>query len=165
MPQEKKELKVLDCRASDHEYLHRDFHGALCYAIKYLDDNYGPEATASYLQQVGRSYYSPLIAQLKSDGLAALEKHLRHIFTTEAGKFDIEYQNGTLVLTVTECPAVAHLKKIKQLCTNRFCETTVVVNETICAEAGFRCSCAYEPGQGRCVQKFWKAEQQPPDRG
>ena len=158
MGQEKKEPKVLDCKAADHEYLHRDFHGALCYGIKYLDDTFGPEATAGYLQQVARSYYSPLIGQLKSDGMGALEKHFRNIFTTEGGQFEVEYQDGRLVLTVTECPAVAHLKKIDQLCTDRFCETTVVVNETICADAGFCCSCAYEPGQGRCVQKFWKAE-------
>jgi len=156
MPPEKKEPRVLDCKASDHEYLHKDFHGALCYGIKYLDDNFGPDATVRYLQQVARTYYSPLIAQLKTTGLEALEKHFRNIFTLENGKFHLDYQDGALVITVTECPAVAHLKKINQLFTDRFCETTVVVNETICTDAGFRCSCDYQPGQGKCVQKFWK---------
>ncbi len=34
---DQEKIKVLDCKASDNEYLHKDFHGALCYAIKYLD--------------------------------------------------------------------------------------------------------------------------------
>ena len=155
----KKGLRVLDCKATDHVYLHKDFHGALCYGIKYLDDHFGPEATTEYLRAVGRSYYAPLSQLLKNEGLTALEKHWNEIFTNEGGKFTLEYQGGTLVLTVQECPAIAHLKKINQLFTPRYCETTVVVNETICGEAGYTCSTEYEPGEGRCVQKFWKGKE------
>lgn len=152
-------LRILDCKATEHEYLHKDFHGALCYGIKYLDDNFGHEATAAYLRQVGRSYFAPLSAQLRDEGLSALEKHWREIFTKEGGKFSLEFQDGVLVLTVHECPAIAHLRKINQLFTPRYCETTVVVNETICSDAGYRSSCEYVPGEGRCVQKFWKAKE------
>ena len=159
MADSKEGLRVLDCKATDHEYLHKDFHGALCYGIKYLDDNFGPEATADYLRAVGRSYYAPLSQLLKSEGLAALERHWNEIFTKEGGKFTLEYQDGVLVLTVQECPAIAHLKKINKLVTPRYCETTVVVNETICGEAGYACSTQYEPGVGRCVQKFWKLKE------
>jgi predicted ArsR family transcriptional regulator len=151
-------LRVLDCKAGEHDYLHKDFHGALCYGIKYLDDHYGPEATAEFLRQVARSYYAPLSEQLKKEGLAAIEKHWREIFTKEGGKFSLEYQDGALVLTVHECPAIAHLRLTNQLFTPRFCETTVVVNETICGEAGYMSSCQYEPGEGRCVQRFWKSK-------
>jgi predicted ArsR family transcriptional regulator len=152
-------LRVLDCKATDHEYLHKDFHGALCYGIKYLDDHFGPEATTAYLRQVGRSYFAPLSQQLRDEGLAALEKHWREIFTKEGGAFSLEIQDGVLTLTVHNCPAIAHLKRINQLFTPRFCETTVVVNETVCGEAGYKCSCHYEPGEGRCVQKFWKEKE------
>ena len=152
-------LRILDCKATDHQYLHKDFHGALCYGIKYLDDRFGPEATAEYLRQLGRNCYAPLIEQLKSEGLGALEGHWRELFTKEGGKFTLEYENGVLVLTVHECPAISHLKNINQLYTPRYCETTVVVNETVCSEAGYKCSCQYEPGAGRCVQKFWKPKE------
>src|SRR5208283_5270309 len=77
MPETNSKLRVLDCQASDNTYLHKDFHGALCYGIKYLDDHYGPEATAEFLRQVGRGYYGPLSARLKQDGLMALEEHWR----------------------------------------------------------------------------------------
>ena len=149
-------LRILDCKATDHDYLHKDFHGALCFGIKYLDDRYGPEATAEYLRQLGRNCYSPLTEQLKADGLGALQKHWREAFTKEGGKFTLEYQDEVLVLTVHECPAIMHLKAINQLYTPRYCETTAVVNETVCVQAGYKSSCQYEAGEGRCVQKFWK---------
>ena len=31
---ENEKIKVLDCQASDNEYLHKDFHGAMCYGMK-----------------------------------------------------------------------------------------------------------------------------------
>jgi hypothetical protein len=149
-------LRILDCKAADHSYLHQDFHGALCYAIKYLDDHYGPAATEEFLRQVGRSCFAPLGERLKSGGLDALAEHWREVFGREGGKISLEFREGALVLTVDECPAIAHLKKIGQFFTTRYCETTAIVNETVCAAAGYRSSCEYEAGAGRCVQKFWK---------
>lgn len=159
MPESKEGLKILECKASDHEYLHKDFHGALCYAIRYLDENYGLEATTEYLRQVGRSYYAPLSQQLRNEGLAGLERHWNTVFTKEGGKFTLSCEGGVLVLTVHECPAIAHLKKIDQLFTDRYCQTTVVVNDTISRDAGYCCSTEYEPGAGKCVQRFWKAKE------
>jgi hypothetical protein len=149
-------LKVLDSGGGDHEYLHKDFHGALCYSIRYLDENLGLEATEQYLRDVGRKNYKGLVQRLRQEGLPALAQHWREVFTREGGKFRMEYEGDTLVLTVEECPAIAHLKKTGQLFTTRYCETTVVVNETICEQAGYSSSCIYEPGEGKCVQKFWK---------
>ncbi len=156
MTESNESLRVLDIKASDHEYLHKDFHGALCYGIRYLDETFGAAATEEYLRQVGRACYSPLSEQLKKEGLRALERHWREVFGKEGGRFTLTYEGEVLVLTVQECPAIAHLKKINQLFTERYCETTVVVNEVICSEAGYVSSCQYEPGQGKCVQKFWK---------
>ena len=158
MAESRKEVKVLDCRASDNPYLHKDFHGALCYIIGYLDDNFGPEATVEYLEQVARTYYAPLAEELEKSGLAALERHWRKIFQIEGGEFSLRYEDGRLVLTVSVCPAIAHLKEHDWLFTERFCETTAVVNASICRAAGYECSCRYEPGRGKCVQKFWKAK-------
>jgi hypothetical protein len=61
-----------------------------------------------------------------------------------------------LDINVSKCPAIMHLRSTGQLFTNRYCETTVNVNKAICECAGYDCSCEYVPGEGRCVQKFWK---------
>ena len=87
-----KQFQIMDQKAADHDYLHKDFHGALSYAILYLDKTFGLQATIEYLQQVGRTCYAPLSAQIKKLGLSALEKHLRHVFTKEEGRFTIHYE-------------------------------------------------------------------------
>jgi hypothetical protein len=149
-------VKVIDCKQSDNEYLHKDFHGALCYAIKYLDDKFGEKATEEYLIQVGNTYFKLLADKLKKEGLSALESHWRHIFQKEQGQFKMYYDNDKLILEVSECPAIAHLKKRDIFYTERYCQTTVVVNRTLCQQAGYQCSCEYESGKGKCIQKFWK---------
>ncbi len=151
-------IKVIDCKQSDNEYLHKDFHGALCYAIKYLDDNFGEKATEEYLVQVGKTYFKPLSEKLKKDGLKALEDHWQYIFQKENGKFRLHYEGDKLVLEVDQCPAIAHLKEKNMLYTERYCQTTVVVNKTICQQAGYQCSCEYQLGKGKCVQKFWREQ-------
>ena len=150
------DIKVIDVKQSDNDYLHKDFHGALCYAIQYLDDTFGQQATHDYLVQVGRTYFKPLSDKLKTDGLKALEDYWQKIFQKENGRFTLRYEDNRLVLEVQECPAISHLKKNNLLFTDRYCQTTVVVNETICGQAGYQCSCRYEPGQGKCIQIFWK---------
>ncbi|MBN1352755.1 hypothetical protein JXJ21_25425 [candidate division KSB1 bacterium] len=151
-----KKLIVLDQKASDNAYLHKDFHGALCYAIKYLVDQFGHAATESYLKQVGRTVFAPLAERIKTSGLSALETHFRDVFEKENGNFTVAYEDGQLVFRIEKCPAIAHLKQSNQLFTERFCESTVIVNAAICQLAGIRCSCEYQPGQGKCIQKFWK---------
>lgn len=152
----KNKCRVLECNSSDNEYLHKDFHGALCYAIKYLDDTHGPDAVKEYLRRVGQENFSALVKELKSKGVVALENHFRQIFDLEAGKAEFERDGNCLVIRVSHCPAISHLRTINQLFTTRYCETTVNINKAICEQAGYDCSCEYVPGQGRCVQKFWK---------
>jgi len=150
--------KVLEKNSSDNQYLHKDFHGALCYAIKYLDEKLGPDATADYLKQVGREVFSPLIAELKKEGLVALERHFKRIFDLEGGEVKFERYEIYLKITVSKCPAIAHLKSNNQLFTDRYCETTNNINKAVCEQTDYLCSCEYQPGSGKCVQTFWKKE-------
>jgi len=151
-------VKILDYKRSDNEYLHMDFHGALCYAIKYLDETFGEQATKEYLAQVGMTYFKPLSEKLKKDGLKALQAHWQAVFQKEQGKYKIYYEDKILVLEVDPCPAIAHLKKRNLFFTERYCQSTVVVNMIICQEAGYKCSTEYKPGEGKCIQKFWREQ-------
>ncbi|OHB55062.1 MAG: hypothetical protein A2Y12_10465 [Planctomycetes bacterium GWF2_42_9] len=151
-------MRILERKASDNQYLHKDFHGALCYAIKYLDETYGQEATSQYLQQVGRENFKPLIDELKQKGLIVLERHFKSIFGLESGEAKFKLENDQLTIEVSKCPAIAHLRSNGQLFTDRYCQTTVNINQAICDSAGYECSCDYIAGPGKCVQKFWKKE-------
>jgi hypothetical protein len=149
-------IKILERNSSDNQYLHKDFHGALCYAVKYLDDTFGMDATAQYLAQVGTAVYKPLIEAVKKEGLIALERHFKHIFELEGGQAQFELKGDSLIIRVSKCSAITHLRSIGGLFSDRYCETTVKVNSAICEASGYQCSCDYQPGAGCCEQHFWK---------
>jgi hypothetical protein len=151
-------IKVIDKKASDNVYLHKDFHGSLCYAIKYVDEKFGHDATEEYLRRVGSTYFAPLSEKLKKDGLTALKEHFEKIFDLEQGEYEINISpdGSEMTLTITKCPAILHLLSKNMLFTDRHCETTRIVNQTICQNAGYTAECDYEPGKGKCVQRFRK---------
>jgi len=103
--------KVFERKAADNIYLHKDFHGSLCYMIEYLNDNYGSEYVEKFFTRVAETVYSPLIEKLKNQGLAAMEIHLRDIFDIEQGEYEITYCKNELRLEVKKCPAIAYLKE------------------------------------------------------
>jgi predicted ArsR family transcriptional regulator len=152
-------VRILDCAAADNAYLHRDFHGALCYAIKYLDETYGAEFADEYLREVGRRVFAPLHEALAEEGLGAVEAHFRGVFALEGGEAEFSRDGDEeLTIAVSRCPAVEHLKARGLFFTERFCATTGEINAGFCEGTEYVCTCEYEPGAGRCVQRFWKEE-------
>ena len=95
-------------------------------------------------------------ALLKKKRLKALEEHWREIFDLEKGKYSLKYKNNQLILEVKRCPAVSHILKMRYKLSDSFCESTRIVNETICKEAGYKCSLKLGNKKGTCEQKFWK---------
>ena len=113
MKESQKKAKVLDCKASDNAYLHKDFHGAMSYAISYLDAHYGDAGIKEYLEQVAKNAYSPLIEAVKQEGLSAIEKHLRKIFELEQGVFKIEKEDVSKVKLIQIVQAIDGDKTFK----------------------------------------------------
>ena len=134
--------------------LHKDFHGALSFSVRYLRERYGEKELRLYLKQVARNVYGPLVARVRKGGLKALRDHWRRVFTVEGGKFRQTLRGDTLVLEVKECPAIAHMRKNGYEVDRSFCLTTAVVNEEICRRAGLGFEVEYDTVHGRCVQKF-----------
>ena len=143
-----------------YEHVHKDFHGAMSFALRFLSDRYGRGEMEEYLRRVAKEVYGPLRKRLKEEGLKALEEHWRKVFTLEGAEegkdFTLSYEDGALVLRVLRCPAVWHIKERGYKLSEDFCETTRIVNEGICLPAGYGCSVDYERGAGRCVQRFWR---------
>ncbi|OHB58897.1 MAG: hypothetical protein A2Y12_17605 [Planctomycetes bacterium GWF2_42_9] len=49
------------------------------------------------LSRLAKSFFSPLIEQLKKEGLVALERHFRHIFEIEGGQAEFECEHCDLL--------------------------------------------------------------------
>jgi hypothetical protein len=149
--------EVMRRKASDNPYLHKDFHGALSEGIEYLHERFGEEAVREYLRGFAAAFYSPLTADIKSRGLAALKEYLERIYRAEGARIDLRCTADELVLRVEACPAVTHMREHGYRVARLFHEATRTVNETICEGTPFAAELEeYDPATGRSVQRFFR---------
>lgn len=149
--------EIMERRASDNVYLHRDFHGALSTGIEYLHATFGPDAVRDYLRKFALSYYAPLREALMTEGLPALKRHFERMYEIEGGDTSIALEGDELVVTVTLCPAVAHMRSHGYPVARLFRETTVTVNDAICEGTPYEAeTTGYDDGTGACVQRFYR---------
>lgn len=149
--------EIMDRRAADNEYLHKDFHGALSTGIQYLDEHYGEDAVREYLWQFARSYYAPLIADIADRGLIALKEHFDKLYAIEGGDVRVKFSEDELVLEVKACPAVSHMRANGYSIARLFHETTRTVNEALCEGTPYAAELVeYDKETGRSVQRFYR---------
>jgi hypothetical protein len=149
--------EVMERRASDNEYLHKDFHGALSTGLTYVQKHYGEEAVRDYLRQFTRSFYRPLIEEVSRDGLKALERHFRRLYEIEGGDVDFASSEDELVVCVQACPAVTHMRQQGYPVAETFSETTRTVNEALVEGTPFEAELVeYDEETGRSVQRFFR---------
>lgn len=125
--------EVMERRASDNEYLHRDFHGALSSALIYLEERFGQDAVREYLREFARAYYAPLREELLARGLPAIAERLRRVYEIEGGEARLTLTGDELIVEVAACPAVAHMRARGYAVSPMWRETIRSVNEGICA--------------------------------
>jgi hypothetical protein len=147
----------MERRASDNEYLHKDFHGALSCALDYLSDNYGEEAVRDYLRKFTRSFYAQLIADIKTRGLIAIKEHYEKVYQIEGGKAEFNLTGDELAITVEKCPAITHLRENSRTVSPLFYETTRTVNEALCEGTPFASELLdYDAQTGAGIQRFFR---------
>ncbi len=127
----------MERRASDNEYLHKDFHGALSSALIYLEDRYGPDAVREYLRRFARRFYAPLREQITERGLEAIADRLREVYETEGAEASIELTDDELIVRVEAGPAVTHMREHGYEVSPMWRETIRSVNEAICEDTAF----------------------------
>jgi hypothetical protein len=149
--------EVMRRKASDNQYLHKDFHGSLSCGIEYLRRHYGNEAVREYLRDFARDFYSPLTTDLKARGLIALKEYFEKMYKTEGGEIDTLLSADEFILKVHACPAVMHMRKNNYPVSPLFYETSKTVNETICEGTDFAAELVeYDEATGRSIQRFYR---------
>ncbi len=151
--------QIMHRDASDNQYLHQDFHGALSAGIEYLHEAYGEAAVRDYLWQFARSFYAPLTAALQKSGLDALQEHFVQLYALEGGQCCFACSTDELRIVVEACPAVMHMRAQGYPVARLFRETTETVNRAICAGTPFAAELVeYEEQTGRSVVRFYRRE-------
>ncbi len=147
----------MERRASDNQYLHKDFHGSLSIGLDYLAEKYGEESVREYLNQFAVAYYAPLIQDLNARGLIALKEHFERIYAIEGGCIDIHFTEDELVLRIEACPAVMHLRAQDYPVSKFFYETSRTLNHALCQGTPFASELIeYDEQTGQSVQRFYR---------
>ncbi len=147
--------RVMRRRAADNVYLHQDFHAALNQALVYLERQFGADAVREYLHGFARAYYAPLTEAIAARGRAALRDHWEAVYSREGADFRVESSPDELIVRVTACPAVSHIRKMGLAPSPSFVETTRTVNAAICEGTGYAFELVeYDPGTGRRVERY-----------
>ncbi len=152
--------EVMHRNASDNEYLHKDFHGALSCGIEYLHEKYGEEAVEKFLRDFTLTYYAPLRDALKSDGLVALKDYFQTLYEAEGGDAQITLTDDELVIKTAFCPAVTHMREHDYEVARLFSATTRTVNEVLCEGTPFGAELVdYDEQTGKSTQRFYRRQQ------
>lgn len=147
--------EVMERSASDNEYLHRDFHGALSAGIDYLDDRYGADAVREYLRGFAVSFYAPTVEAVRERGLPALREHFERIYAIEGATPIIRMTDDELVIEVESCPAVSHMRAHGYIVARLWVETIRAVNEGLVEGTDFAAELVeYDAETGASVQRF-----------
>ncbi len=129
--------QVMDRSASDNEYLHRDFHGALSSALIYLEERFGPDAVRDYLARFARRFYAPLRHELQQRGLPAMAEHLRRVYEREGAEISIDLSNDEMIVRIEACPAVTHMRQHEYEVSPLWYETVRTVHQAVCEGSPF----------------------------
>ncbi len=151
--------EVMERRASDNKYLHKDFHNIMNLGIEYIHNKYGKGSVLEYLSQFASAYYAPLKDAVVERGLIAIKEHYERIYAAEEASEVISflYKEDELVIKVEKCPAMTHMRKSNITPSELYYELTKKVNETICENTGFAFELkAYDSETGASTERFFK---------
>ena len=153
------DAKIMDRKASENEYFHRDFHSSLNMGIDYLGNNYGAAAVKEHLEIYTRHVYKPVLEKLKDAPLQAIAEKIRSTYRAEKAEDALELVqlDDMLTVNIAYCPAVKHLRKTGREVSHWFPMTTTVVMETLAKAGGLRFEMeAYDPETGAARYRFVK---------
>jgi hypothetical protein len=150
---------VMDRKAADNKYLHRDFHVSGDIGVAYVGEKYGDNGVREYLRTFAERYYSPLVRQIKERGLQALEEQIRSVYDTEEAPDAVStcLTEGELRVDISYCPAVRFMKSTGHEPSKWYVELTRTVNETIADNAGLGFEMyGYDPKDGSTSYRFFR---------
>ena len=129
---------VMDRKASDNEYFHRDFHSSMNMGIDYVAKEHGEDALRAFLTRYTENVYGKTIAAVKERGLPALAAMIRDTYEKEKALdlMTTALTGDTLTVTVAECPGVKHLRKTGREVSAWYGCTTEMVMQTIADRCG-----------------------------
>jgi len=152
-------VKVMERKALDNKYLHKDFHVALNLMLTNLYEHFGKDGLVNYLKQYAQAYYQPLNNKLKSGDIKVLTDYFEEIYAKEEWPVTVTSDENFLEITQNACPAISHIRmKGNKICPH-YSETYNTVYKTLCESTPFEYVLLYfDDETGACKQQFIRKE-------
>lgn len=148
-------MNVIERRASDNKYLHRDFHISMNMLMKYICDEFGAEALTEYLKQFSGEFHSSNTECLKKGDLECLLKYFNDVYEKEEWPVSIELSDDVLTVSQKACPGISYLRKNGHEPVEQYIETYTTVYETMCKGTPYEYFMeSFNNETGACVQRF-----------
>ena len=151
------DTRIMDRKASQNEYFHRDFHSSMNMGVEYLGERYGEADVRAFLKRFTDNVYAPVIRAAEQDGLNAIRAKIEDTYRREKASdaLKIEQDEGSLRVRVKRCPAVAHLRATGREVSKWVRYTTQSVMEELAAQTGFRFGMdSYDEQTGAAEYRF-----------
>ncbi len=132
------EKLVIDRRAADNKYLHKDFHMTIDISLDYVAEHFGENGVKDYLSTYSTAYYVPLVEKIKKEGLSALKDYFVSIYETEEASdaIAVSLKDNRLDVSTTYGPGIKHMKERQHTPSKYYIETTRTVYGTLAKNAG-----------------------------
>ncbi len=151
------ETRVMDRRAGDNKYLHREFHVFMNMGVDYLGSRFGPAVLDDYLARFTRRYMKPLAERVRAQGLPALAENIAAAYAAEeAGEaLHLHCTDRRLDVQVDWCPGVRYIQGRENQVSEWYSHTTSTVMATLAQEAGLQFTMdAYDEAAGAAAYHF-----------
>ena len=133
------DTEVMDRKAAENEYFHKDFHSSMNMGIHYLGITYGDEGVREYIRRYVKNVYARLIEKIKREGASALAEKIRDTYDREKSTdaLTLTLTDSELCVKVKYCPAVKHLKKTGREVSPWYKYTTEWVMKALAEAVGY----------------------------
>lgn len=152
---------VMDRKASDNEYFHRQFHASMSNGIEYVGINYGEDAITEYLTEYMHHVFPRDLERAGREGLGGIKAHIEKMYEKEKAAAlltaTLSANGKELVVKVSENPAVVFLRE-NNLLVSRWHSMTSSVPYSVLAEAAGAAfeTVSYDPQTGAAEYRFTK---------
>jgi len=148
-------MKIIERKAADNKYLHRDFHISMNMLMEYICKEYGSAALIEYLAQFTQEFHSKRKKCLQKGDLGCLEKYFKETYEKEEWPVHIEFTNDVLIISQETCPGISYLRKSGHKPVEQYIETYTTVYKTLCQDTPYEYVMeSFNSDTGKCRQRF-----------
>ncbi len=150
---------IMDRRASDNEYFHKDFHTGPNNGLEYLGTKFGLEEVIEFLERYTQNVNGRTIEAMKRDGLVAIADMIRDTYRKEKSEdaLSITMEPDRLLVKIAYCPGVKHLRATGRTVSPLYRYNTEIVMKTLAEAGGYRFTMeSYDEETGAAAYRFEK---------